>query len=72
MYSLAIVTLAFLQHAYSDSSVIFNVEFDSPTFEPGLTQSGLKTFQGSMPIGNGAFTAQGRYKAKKHCHVHFC
>lgn len=39
------------------SVVNYNVEWTKPTIEPGKTQSGASTYQGAMPLGNGALTA---------------
>ena len=35
-----------------------NVEWTEATPEPGQTQAGRDTYQGSMPLGNGGLTAQ--------------
>lgn len=36
---------------------LYNVEWLTPTKEPGTTQGGLPTYQGALPLGNGATTA---------------
>ena len=35
----------------------YNVVWSHPTPEPGVTSEGRETFQGAMPLGNGALTA---------------
>lgn len=52
----AVVGLAIGRLAAEDS-FHFNPVWLSPTKEPGASQGGFPTYQGAMPVGNGAFTA---------------
>lgn len=55
---LVLAAAAALALATASSPVQYNVEWTTASKEPGTTQGGLPTYQGSMPIGNGKLTAQ--------------
>ena len=54
----AVLVLALAALVTASSPLQYNVEWTTATKEPGTTQGGVPTYQGSMPIGNGKLTAQ--------------
>lgn len=56
--TLAVVNLAFLRCVCSAAGVAdLNIQWLTPSVEPGINREQLPTYNGSMPIGNGDLTA---------------